>query len=68
MTRRATRLSLALTCSMVTLAAVAASGVDPAAGTGDAAAASMLGFSPTSAAAQRALEQRFDPEIEAMYQ
>jgi len=65
MTRRATRLSLALTCSMVTLAAVAASGVDPAAGTGDAAAASMLGFSPTSAAAQRALEQRFDAALSA---
>ena len=46
MTRRSTRLCLALACSMVTLAAGAASGVDPAAGTADASAASMLGFSP----------------------
>jgi N-acetylated-alpha-linked acidic dipeptidase len=50
---------------MVILAASAASGVDLAAGTGDASAASMLGFSPTSAAAQLALEQRFDAALSA---
>ncbi|MFL6593238.1 MAG: M28 family metallopeptidase [Luteimonas sp.] len=62
MTRRSTRLPLAIACAVMTSAAGAASA--PGAPTG-AASDLMYGFTQAHAAEQRALEQRFDAALSA---
>ena len=62
MTRRTTRLPIALACALLTSAAGATSSASVAPG---ASGATMLGFTAAHAAEQRVLEQRFDAALSA---